>query len=266
MVKRSRISPGLASINPQAMRKAIAEFNDLGRVQFLKQYGFGRSSKYYLRFGQRLYDTKALLAAAYRIATGKPLSFNQFSGGFQTLAVFRRLAHEDSDFSQTFEDRFCELRNLTTEFDRIPPVQTDVRELGFSDWIPLRKYADLKTGWLPGVYVIAHSRQQPHQISVIDKRIIYIGETVEQNLQKRLYQLKHSLFEGKSGHGGGTTMRSKGYHNKRLWLAVRGFPLGYSLNDAFAKSLRSAQIRYLERLLLYEYVITVDHYPPGNSL
>jgi hypothetical protein len=41
--------------------------------------------------------------------------------------------------------------------------------------------------------------------------------------------------------------------------------LGYGIEDAFAESLRSAQIRHLERTLLYEYVQTVRAYPRGNS-
>jgi hypothetical protein len=268
MAKQSKISPSLRTIDARAMREAIAEFNDLGRVKFLTRYGFGPSSKYYLIFGQRLYDTKALVAAAYRAATGKPLRYNQFAGGSQTLAVFRRLAQENSVFGQTFEDRLCELRNLSTEYDRIPLARIDFRQLGFSNWIPLAKYADLNTGWLPGVYVIAHFRRQPHRISIIDKRIIYIGETAMQNLRKRLYQLQRSLFEGKPGHAGGLTMRQEGYHHKRLslWLAVRGFPLKYALDEPSAESFRSAQIRHLERFLLYEYVTAVDHYPPGNSM
>jgi hypothetical protein len=37
----------------------------------------------------------------------------------------------------------------------------------------------LHTGWLPGVYVIANSTRQPLGISIIDKRVVYIGETVK---------------------------------------------------------------------------------------
>ena len=163
-----------------------------------------------------------------------------------------------------FEDRLGELRNLSTEYDRVPRAWTDLRELGFSKWVPLAHYRKLRTGWLPGVYVIANSSRQPHGMSIIDKRVVYIGETVDQSLYKRLYQL-HCSIEGRAGHSGGTTLRAKGYHQKRLWLSIRSFPLGYGLDNAFAKSFRSAQIRHLERTLLYEYVHTVRAYPPGNS-
>jgi hypothetical protein len=115
------------------------------------------------------------------------------------------------------------------------------------------------------VYVIAHSNRRPHKIPIIDRRVVYIGETVDQSLRERLYQLRRSIFHGNSGHAGGVTLRTKGYHCKRLWLAIRSFPLGYGIEDAFAESLRSAQIRHLERTLLYEYVQTVRAYPRGNS-
>lgn len=259
-----KISPGLAVIDVPAMREAIAEFNRQGRRWLLKQYGFSRSSKFYLIHGQRLYDTKVLVAVAYRHATGKTLRHSEFSGGARTLAIFRRLSRQDHSFERTFEDTLGELRNLTTEYDRIPRPWTDLSELGFSKWIPLVKYAYLKTGWLPGVYVIANSNREPRGMSVIDKRVVYIGETVDQSLHHRLYQL-HRSAEGKGGHSGGLTLRAKGYDRKTLWVAIRSFPLGYGLEDGFAQSFRSAQIRHLERTLLYEYVHAVHAYPPGNS-
>jgi hypothetical protein len=156
---RRRISLGLAVVDARAMREAIAEFDERGRAKFLRRYGFSRSSTFYLIFGQRLYDTKALVAAAYRHATRKALRHTEFAGGAQTQAVF------------------------------------------------------------------------------VDSRVVYIGETVEQKLDQRLYQLRRSI-RGKAGHSGGTTLRAKGYHRKRLWLAIRSFPLGYGLDDAFAQSFR----------------------------
>jgi hypothetical protein len=90
------------------------------------------------------------------------------------------LAQRDSNFaqSQVFEDRLGELHNLSTEYDRIPRAWTNLCELGFSKWIPLKKCDALKTGWLPGVYVIANSSRQPHGIPIVDNRVVYIGETV----------------------------------------------------------------------------------------
>jgi hypothetical protein len=122
----------------------------------------------------------------------------------------------------------------------------------------------VNTRWLPGVYVIADSSRQPQGMPIIDKRVIYIGETVDQSLRHRLYQLYRSI-EGKCGHSGGLTLRAKGLSPQNAVVAIRSFPLGYGLEDAFAQSFRSAQIRHLERTLLYEYVDAVHAYPPGNS-
>jgi len=51
--------------------KAIEEFNELGVTKFFKRYDSSRSSKFYLMFRDRLYDTKALVSAAY--TRGNPL-------------------------------------------------------------------------------------------------------------------------------------------------------------------------------------------------
>ena len=120
---RRRISPGLASIDSRAMWKAITEFNNLGRLQFLKRYGFRRSSRYLLHFDQRIYDAKALVAAAYKAATGASLTYDKFSGGSQTQSVFRRLAREQSSFAMIFEDSLGELRNLSARRTHEPARQ-----------------------------------------------------------------------------------------------------------------------------------------------
>lgn len=260
-----KMSVTLSVIDEIALLKAIEEFNALGRAKFLKKYGFSRSAKFYLIHEQRLYDTKALVSAAYLRATGRRLAHDRFSGGAQTVAVFQRLKKDANRFrhSKVFEDTLGELGNLSTEFDRLPRVQSNLQKLGFSKWIPFSKHAQLHTGWLPGVYVIAASASQPAQMRIIDQRVVYIGETVSQNLNKRLYQLRRSL-KGKPGHGGGARLRKKEFHRKKLWLSIRSFPLGYGLKDEFAQSFRSSQIRCLERTLLHEFVRSNQAYPPGN--
>lgn len=199
-------------------------------------------------------DTKPLVAAAYWHETGKALRHTAFSGGAQVEAVFRRLAQQDSDFTQPFEDRLGELRNLSNEYDRIPRVWTDLRELGFSKWIPLAQYRDLKTGWLPDVHVIACADSQAVKISIVDKRLVYIGETVSQNIRTRLNQLKNSV-EGKGDHSGGETLRG---HLSEAFL----WDMGSTTTSRRHFSLRKA---HLERTLLYEYVHAVQAYPDGNS-
>ncbi len=263
----------LSVIDEIAMLKAIEEYNDLGRAKFLKKYGFSKSSKFYLIHEKRLYDTKALVSAAYRRTTGRRLAHDRFSGGAQTVAVFERLKKDANRLrkSKWFEDTLGELGNLSTEFDHLPRVQSHLQKLGFSKWIPFSKLIpftkhaqlQLHTGWLPGVYVIAASASHPAQMRIIDQRVVYIGETVSQTLHKRLRQLHYSL-EGKAGHGGGARLRKKEFHRKKLWLSIRSFPLGYGLEEEFAQSFRSSQIRCLERTLLHEFVRSNQAYPPGN--
>jgi hypothetical protein len=104
----------LSVIKAKDVWAAIKEFNSLGRGKFLKRYGFSRASKFYLIHEQRIYDTKALIGAAYRHATGRRLSNEQFAGGVQTKSVFRRIKQE-ARFrdSEVFEDTFGELNNLS---------------------------------------------------------------------------------------------------------------------------------------------------------
>lgn len=69
--------------DPRAVELALAEFDRLGRDAFLRRYGFGRSLAYYLVHEGRLYDSKAILAAAhgYQFPDRGPLRSTQFNGG-----------------------------------------------------------------------------------------------------------------------------------------------------------------------------------------
>jgi hypothetical protein len=48
-----------------AVRAAIAEFDALGRDAFLEKYGFRRSDRYMLQANGGLYDSKAIVGAAF---------------------------------------------------------------------------------------------------------------------------------------------------------------------------------------------------------
>lgn len=81
----------LSTITAEAVREAIAEFDRIGRDEFLGKYGFGRARSYFLAMGSKLYDSKAILGAArgYAIPAAGPMKPNEFSGGQAT--VQRRL-------------------------------------------------------------------------------------------------------------------------------------------------------------------------------
>ena len=78
----------LSEIDEIALLQAIDEFNDQKRAKFLKKYDFSRSSKFYLIHEQRLYDTKALVSAAYRHATGKRRPTRQTVCAQRWLAIW----------------------------------------------------------------------------------------------------------------------------------------------------------------------------------
>jgi dynein-related subfamily AAA family protein/EVE domain-containing protein len=81
----------------EAVLSAMEEFDGLGRDEFLRKYGFGRSQKYRIRHDGRLYDVKAVLAAAYarQFPDRPPLtSENSTSGLRTTVPKARELGFE----------------------------------------------------------------------------------------------------------------------------------------------------------------------------
>lgn len=69
-----------------AVLKAIAEFDLLGRDDFLAKYGYGKARTFVLLYGGEQYDSKAIVGAAYEHQFGEPLLNTDFSGG-QLTAV-----------------------------------------------------------------------------------------------------------------------------------------------------------------------------------
>jgi len=76
----------LAQVTRPAVEAAIAEFDRVGREEFLRSTGFSRSRSYYLRYGGRLYDSKPIVGYAHGISVGIPLGPADFSGGDRTVA------------------------------------------------------------------------------------------------------------------------------------------------------------------------------------
>jgi hypothetical protein len=71
---------------------AISEFDRLGQDRFFAEYGFGPAKRYVLAYGNRRYDSKAILGAAYKFATGQGLGSGDFEGGKSgAAAVLRKL-------------------------------------------------------------------------------------------------------------------------------------------------------------------------------
>ena len=76
-----------SEITRQSVLSAIAEFDAIGREAFLDRYGFGYARSYFLGFGGRRYDSKAIVGAAhgYAFPDQGPLDSEQFSGGHATV-------------------------------------------------------------------------------------------------------------------------------------------------------------------------------------
>ena len=77
-----------------AVISAIAEFDQIGREQFLRKYGFGPSRRYFLEHNSGHYDSKAIVGAAYgyQFPSRGPLKNTEFSGGERTVQhVLERL-------------------------------------------------------------------------------------------------------------------------------------------------------------------------------
>jgi putative restriction endonuclease len=71
----------------EAVRAAIAEFDRVGRDSFLSKYRFGRARRYFLEYGGRRYDSKAIAGAAYgyQFPSRGPLRRGGFRGGERTV-------------------------------------------------------------------------------------------------------------------------------------------------------------------------------------
>src|SRR5204863_6705599 len=71
---------GLSDVTAEAVRDAIAECDDLGRVPFRLRYHFGPAREYELVYGGQRYDSKAIMGVAHRYATGRALAAGDVRG------------------------------------------------------------------------------------------------------------------------------------------------------------------------------------------
>jgi hypothetical protein len=73
-------------LTADAVLKAIAQFDTLGRDAFLKKYGFREAREYFLLHEGKQYDSKAIVGAAFGFLPQRsPLSPEEFSGGHATV-------------------------------------------------------------------------------------------------------------------------------------------------------------------------------------
>jgi hypothetical protein len=85
------------AVRREQVLTAVQEYDALGQAAFLARHGFGPARAYQLIVNGRSYDSKAVLGAAYRIATGQRISPHDFNGGVGSngaASVLRRLGFE----------------------------------------------------------------------------------------------------------------------------------------------------------------------------
>jgi hypothetical protein len=85
----------LSEINKAAVETTLAEFDKLGRLAFLDQYGYGTATTYLLRHNGHFYDPKAVAGVANQHTTdGLPLKANEFDAtqGYLCSVDYRELA------------------------------------------------------------------------------------------------------------------------------------------------------------------------------
>jgi hypothetical protein len=68
-------------VNHADVLRALKEYDRLGPEQFFSQRGFAPTTTYDLVWEERRYPPKAILGAAYEIATGERLASGDFEGG-----------------------------------------------------------------------------------------------------------------------------------------------------------------------------------------
>jgi hypothetical protein len=74
---------------------AAEEYDRLGAEGFFSAHGFGPARSYELVISGRRYPSKAILGAAYELATGQRLGSGDFEGGKGGAAdVLRKLGFE----------------------------------------------------------------------------------------------------------------------------------------------------------------------------
>ncbi len=133
----------ISDVNRDAVFRAVEEYDRLGGEQFLKEYGFGRATRYLLRLDGRDYDSKAIVGVAHKFARPDqgPLPASTFAGGKAAAAgTLERLGFAIVDTGPTRNpDWTRDELILATEFYRMHapsiPGKTGTRLIKLSDEI-----------------------------------------------------------------------------------------------------------------------------------
>jgi len=119
----------------------------------------------------------------------------------------------------------------------------------------------------PSVYLLAEIDDDSITPSVVDPRIIYIGETTKQTLLERFVQFEEAARTGcENRHSGGKKYiaRTKG---ELLAADCRLLPDDFHISIMVTKldePQRSAYIRFVERAAIWYFVHANNRYPTYN--
>jgi hypothetical protein len=85
---RGQRQMALSELTRNSVLQALAEFDELGRDEFLDRYKFGKARGYFVVHNGRRYDSKAIAGAAHAHAFdgAEALLASDFSGGEKTVA------------------------------------------------------------------------------------------------------------------------------------------------------------------------------------
>ena len=138
------------------------------------------------------------------------------------------------------------------------PEISKARALRFQRWTLWCDRIDIKGAASPGVYLLAqYTSSVPKIVDPLNPEIVYVGETSGQTLRSRWNQFNRSAFDGKFGHSGGRNYREIIRRNSRS-LYVAALPVD------FEEPYSSTFIRYLERLILVDFVFRHGRRPVCN--
>jgi hypothetical protein len=176
----------------KAVLKAIEQFDDMGRGEFLSHYGFKPASQYMLTHKGRRYDSKAIVGVAHGFNSrgARPLLSKEFSGGAATVQkALRRLGFETAKSNRQSRNRGNNMP--TVDVNNIEDVCTAVHRLVRK--LPRHKFPfDEQQIPQNGIYVLFEKGETGHR----GNRIVRIGTHTGQNqLRSRLRQ--HFIQENK---------------------------------------------------------------------
>ena len=134
-----------------------------------------------------------------------------------------------------------------------------------SEWTHLGEVENIQGVDKPGLYLLAHFDKSPESSRArLSDNIVYIGETTRQTIGVRLYQFAQSAFKRKIGHSGGWTYSDVFLSSQHIDSVPDNLYVSILPVDREEKESK-AYIKYVERLLIWEYFKEHGDYPRCNT-